>query len=228
MFVKICGITREDDALLAVAMGADAVGFVFAPSKRQIAPSIARDIVKRLPPDILTVGVFRDEAPSRVVDIVNSTGLRAAQLHGHESPEDSRLIRARIPLIFKAFAAGDRGLDRADDFGADALLIDSPIPGSGVPFDWTLAEGLPRGHRVILAGGLTPENVASAISQVGPWGVDVASGVEAERGEPGQKDARKVKAFIDAAKAAVPAERADGPDPAGTTLPYDWMEDDIL
>ncbi|QXC62544.1 phosphoribosylanthranilate isomerase [Aquihabitans sp. G128] len=228
MFVKICGITREDDALLAVAMGADAVGFIFAPSKRQIAPSIARDIVKRLPPEILTVGVFRDEAPARVVDIVNSTGLRAAQLHGHESAESTRLIRARVPLVIKAFPAGDRGLDHAADYGADALLIDSPRPGSGETFDWGLAAQLPPGQRVILAGGLTPENVAAAIGQVGPWGVDVASGVESERGEPGQKDARKVKAFIDAAKAAVPAEHAGALDPAGSVLPYDWMQDDVL
>ncbi|CAN5419467.1 phosphoribosylanthranilate isomerase [soil metagenome] len=226
MFVKICGITREDDALLAVAMGADAVGFVFAPSKRQIAPSIARDIVKRLPPEILTVGVFRDEAPARVVDIVNSTGLRAAQLHGHESAESTRLIRSRVPLVIKAFPAGDRGLDDPDSYGADALLIDSPRPGSGETFDWDLADRLPPGHRIILAGGLTPENVADAIGTVGPWGVDVASGVEAARGEPGQKDARKVKAFIDAAKAAVPRMR--DLDPVGGALPYDWMQDDVL
>ncbi len=224
MFVKICGITREDDALLAVAMGADAVGFIFAPSKRQIAPSIARDIVKRLPPEVLTVGVFRDEAPSRVVEIVNSTGLRAAQLHGHESAESTRLIRSRVPVVIKAFAADDRALARAADFGADALLLDSPHPGSGEVFDWTLAERRAAEHRVILAGGLTPDNVAAAIGQVGPWGVDVATGVEADRGEPGQKDARKVKAFIDAARSAVPAEHA-----AGLALePYDWMDDEVL
>lgn len=225
--MKICGITREDDALLAVAMGADAVGFVFAPSKRQIAPGKARDIVRRLPPDILTVGVFRDEAPSRVIDIVNATGLRAAQLHGHETAEASRLIRASVPLVIKAFAAGDPALDRVDDYGADAILIDSPRPGSGEVFDWTLAEGRPDGRRVILAGGLTPDNVADAIRQVGPWGVDVASGVEAERGEPGQKDARKVKAFIDAARAARPPQEllpTDDLDDASS--PYDWMQDD--
>ena len=88
--MKICGITSEEDALLAVAMGADAVGFIFAPSKRQISPVVARDIAKRLPPEILTVGVFRDEAPKRVVEIINSAGLRAAQLHGHESATTSR------------------------------------------------------------------------------------------------------------------------------------------
>lgn len=224
--MKICGITREDDALLAVAMGADAVGFVFAPSKRQIAPSIARDIVRRLPPEILTVGVFRDEAPSRVIDIVNSAGLRAAQLHGHESAETSRLIRARVPLVIKAFPAGDPGLDHVDDYGADAVLIDSPRPGSGEVFDWSLAEGRPDGRRVILAGGLTPDNVADAIRQVGPWGVDVASGVESDRGEPGQKDARKVKAFVDAARAARPPQEPRPTDDLDGFGPYDWMEDD--
>lgn len=224
--MKICGITREDDALLAVAMGADAVGFVFAPSKRQIAPSIARDIVRRLPPEILTVGVFRDEAPGRVIDIVNTAGLRAAQLHGHESAETTRLVRGRVPLVIKAFPAGDPGLDHVDDYGADAILIDSPRPGSGEVFDWTLAEGRPDGHRVILAGGLTPDNVADAIRQVGPWGVDVASGVEAQRGEPGQKDARKVKAFIDAARAARPPQEPRPTDDLDGFAPYDWMEDD--
>lgn len=226
--MKICGITREDDALLAVAMGADAVGFVFAPSKRQIAPSIARDIVRRLPPEILTVGVFRDEAPGRVIDIVNTAGLRAAQLHGHESAETTRLVRGRVPLVIKAFPAGDPGLDHADDYGADAILIDSPRPGSGEVFDWTLAEGRPDGHRVILAGGLTPDNVADAIRQVGPWGVDVASGVESDRGEPGQKDARKVKAFIDAARAARPPQELRPADDLEGFGPYDWMEDDAL
>ena len=91
VFVKICGITSEEDALLAVAMGADAVGFIFAPSPRQIAPTQARDIVRRLPPEVLTVGVFRDEAPQRVVEIVNTAGLPAAQLHGHETPAEAHV-----------------------------------------------------------------------------------------------------------------------------------------
>ena len=225
MFVKICGITREDDALLAVAMGADAVGFTFAPSKRQIAPSIARDIIRRLPPDVLTVGVFRDEASSRVVEIVNTTGLRAAQLHGHESAETTRWIRERVPFVIKAFAAGDAALERVDEFGADAILLDSPTPGSGKVFDWSLAEGRPDGVRVILAGGLTPANVGEAVRRVRPWGVDVASGVESERGEPGQKDATKVKDFIEAARAAAPpADPEFAPDP-GSGAPYDWMQD---
>lgn len=228
MFVKICGITREDDALLAVAMGADAVGFIFAPSKRQIAPSVARDIVRRLPPEILTVGVFRDEAASRVVEIVNTAGLRAAQLHGHESAETTRWVRERVPYVIRAFAAGDAELDHARSYGADAILMDSPLPGSGEVFDWSLAEGKPDGLRVILAGGLDPGNVGEAVRKVKPWGVDVASGVEADRGDPGQKDARKVRAFIEAARAAAPTGEPEFPPDPDTGAPYDWMQNGTL
>lgn len=218
MFVKICGITNEDDALLAVALGADAVGFVFAPSTRQVTPTVARDIARRLPPEVLTVGVFRDELPERVVDVVTNAGLRAAQLHGHEAPEQTRYVRARVPFVIQAFAAGDPALQRAGDHRADAVLVDAPSPGSGRLFDWSLLEHVPLGLRILLAGGLTPDNVATAIDQVRPWGVDVSTGVEAS---PGRKDARKVKAFIDAARAAAPAPYL-GPD----DTPYDWQEDE--
>lgn len=216
MFVKICGITSEEDALLAVAMGADAVGFVFAPSKRQLAATIARDIAKRLPPEILTVGVFRDEAPKRVVDVIHTAGLRAAQLHGHETPDQTRWVRERVRFVIQGFTAGDPALDHADDYGADAILVDSAIPGSGEVFDWSLAEGAPIGRRVILAGGLTPENVTEAIGRVRPWGVDVATGVEIE---PGRKDARKVRAFILAARAAEPPGYRGDED----ERPFDWQ-----
>lgn len=217
MFVKICGITSEEDALLAVAMGADAVGFVFAPSERQISPARAGDIVKRLPPEVLTVGVFRNELPERVIQLTHGAGLRAAQLHGHETAEEAREVAANVPILIKAFAAGDDGLRRFDEYGAAAVLIDSTAPGSGEVFDWALAEGAPSHRRVILAGGLTPENVADGIARVRPWGVDVATGVEAE---PGRKDPRKVAAFIKAAKAAEPAGYEGSSD-----RPFDWMED---
>lgn len=219
MFVKICGITSEEDALLAIAMGADAVGFVFAPSKRQVAVVQVRDIVRRLPREILTVGVFRDETPGRVVDMVHTAGLRAAQLHGHETADQTLWVKQRVPIVFKAFAAGDPALDRSDDFGADAVLVDSPEPGSGEIFDWSLAEGAPSGRRVILAGGLTPENVGTAVELVRPWGVDVSSGVESDAG-PGHKDARKVRAFVVAARAAEPVGHRGAAD-----LPYDWMDE---
>jgi phosphoribosylanthranilate isomerase len=222
VFVKICGITNEDDALLAVAMGADALGFVFAPSPRQVAAGHVRDIVRRLPPEVLTVGVFRDEAPQRVVEVVQAAGLRGAQLHGHETPDDAAYVKQRVDVLIQAFPAGSDSLRHADDWGADVILLDSPSPGSGRVFDWSLAEGVPLGRRVMLAGGLDPDNVATAIQRVRPWGVDVSSGVEAE---PGRKDPVKVRAFVASAKAAGEALGGDGERQASADL-YDWQEDE--
>ncbi len=217
MFVKICGTTSEEDALLAVAMGADAIGFIFAPSVRQIAPSLAGDIAKRLPSEVLTVGVFRDESPQRVVEIMEATGLRAAQLHGRETPEQAVWVRRRVRTVIKVFSAGDPAVTDAASYGADVLMLDAATPGSGQVFDWRLAEGVPAGQRLLLAGGLGPENVAEAIAKVHPWGVDAASGLERE---PGKKDPRKLRAFIAAAKdAARPAYQGEG------SGPYDWQED---
>ena len=218
MFVKICGTTSEEDALLAVAMGADAVGFIFAPSPRQIAPALAGDIAKRLPPEVLTVGVFRDHSPQRVVEIMEQTGLRAAQLHGRETPEQTVWVRRRIRTVIKVFSAGDAAVADAASYGADVVMLDSAKTGStGQVFDWRLAEGVPAGQRLLLAGGLSPDNVAEAIAQVNPWGVDAASGIERE---PGKKDPRKLRAFIAAAKAAArPAYQGEG------VGPYDWQED---
>ncbi|NNE74184.1 MAG: phosphoribosylanthranilate isomerase [Acidimicrobiales bacterium] len=220
MFIKICGITTVEDALLAVALGADAVGFILAPSKRQIAPQIVRDIARRVPPEVLTVGVFRNEHPDRVVSIVHEAGLGAAQLHGHESAAETTEVGRRVPVLIKAFAAGETALDRLDDYGADMLLIDSPIPGSGETFDWTLAQSIPRDRRVLLAGGLHHENVAEAIRQVRPWGVDVATGVERA---PGEKDPLKLKAFIEEARAVPMVVDPDEPHLPGR--PFDWVHD---
>lgn len=235
MFVKICGITNESDALLAVAMGADAIGFVFAPSPRQIAPQIARDIARRLPPEILTIGVFRDESAQRVVEVVNSMGLRGAQLHGRESPAEARWVSQRVPFTIKAFADGDRLIDKVGEYAVSAVMLDAARPGSGQVFDWSRTAAVPVGTRVILAGGLDPDNVGAAIEQVQPWGVDVSSGVEAA---PGRKDAVRVRHFINNAKAyddpdayedyselgvddlaALAEELADEPDV------FDWEED---
>src|SRR5436190_12300803 len=199
-------------------MGADAVGFVFAPSSRQVAAGFVRDIVRRLPPEVLTVGVFRDESAQRVVDVVNGTGLRAAQLHGLETAEQTAWVRKRVRFVIKGFAAGDPALDRADDFGADAILVDSHAPGSGEVFDWSLAEGAPVNRRVILAGALTPTNVAEAIDAVRPWGVDVSTGVEAG---PGHKDARKVREFVQNARRAAPRPYRGDED----ARPFDWQEE---
>jgi len=218
MFVKIDGITNEDDALLAVAMGADAVGFIFAPSPRQVAAQVVYDITRRLPPEILTVGVFRDDHPLRVVEVAGRAGVKAVQLHGHETPADVGVVRQHIRWVIKAVEAGSADAARAGAFGTDLVLVDSPSGGgSGKVFDWSLAAEVAEGPRLILAGGLTPDNVADAIEQVQPWGVDVSSGVERA---PGKKDALKVKAFVERAKAAAPAPHL-GPD----DVPYDWADD---
>ena len=211
LFVKICGVTSEADALLAVGMGASAVGFTFAPSPRRMAPAAVADIVKRLPHETVTVGVFRDEAPQRVVDIANQIGLRAVQLHGVESAEDTQWISSRVGMTIKAFPAGHRNIDRFDRYGADLLLIDGANPGSGELFDWRLAEGVVDPRRLIVSGGLTPENVGSAIAHLGPWGVDVATGVEAS---PGVKDPGRLREFIGAAHAAWAAQVNARSDPA--------------
>jgi phosphoribosylanthranilate isomerase len=223
MWVKICGITSEEDALLAVALGADAVGFIFAPSPRQMSPAAVHAIARRLPPEILTVGVFRDEMPQKVVDTVNKAGLRAAQLHGNESREDCGYVSVRVPIVMKVFAAGDGRLARASEYGADIIMIDAESPGSGKVFDWRLAEGAPKGRRLVLAGGLDPSNVADAIRTVHPWGVDVATGVESS---PGKKDPGKVRAFIQAARAAEPEPYEPSLD--GEAGPFDWQEETNL
>ncbi len=234
IFIKICGITSEADALLAVGLGADAVGFIFAPSPRQVSVSTVADIVKRLPHEVLTVGVFRDEAPARVVEMANQIGLGAVQLHGHESAEDTRWVAERVPLTIRAFPAGDRTVSRFDSFGADWLLIDGASPGSGEVFDWRLAEGVVDPSRMLVSGGLRAENVAQAIAHLHPMGVDVSSGVEAQ---PGRKDPHKLGAFITAARqAASDLEGAHRRDTPGLRLvangdaddepegPYDWND----
>jgi phosphoribosylanthranilate isomerase len=231
MFVKICGITNEDDALLATALDADALGFVFAPSPRQVHPEVARDIVRRLPREIHTIGVFRNERPERIVEIVNRAGLHGVQMHGHEPPAEVEWVRKRVQFVIRAYSAGDSALAEASQSAADIILVDSPDPGSGKVFDWRLAEGAPRGKRILLAGGLTPENVGEAIKLVRPWGVDVSTGVEQK---PGRKDPAKLRRFVEAAREAG-AEVSDGAaahaidltveDIAGVTRPWDWQID---
>lgn len=214
MFVKICGITNEDDALLSVAMGADAVGFIFAPSTRQVSAQVAYDITRRLPAEILTVGVFRNELPARVIEIAHKAGVKAVQLHGRETAEQTKEVAKQIRWVIKAFGSNDENLPRADQYGTDMILMDAPEPGSGRVFDWSLAGDAPDSVKLILAGGLNPENVAAAVTEVQPWGVDVASGVERS---PGKKDAIAVKRFIENARAhaATPYVGADD-------IPYDW------
>jgi phosphoribosylanthranilate isomerase len=221
-FVKICGVTSEADALLAVSLGASAIGFIFAPSPRQVSAQLAGDIAKRLPEHVLTVGVFRNEAPQRVVEAVHAAGLGGAQLHGQETAEETMWVRKRLPVVIKAFHAGERAIARFEDFGADYLLVDGENPGSGEVFDWRLAEGVANHHRLIVSGGLRPDNVVQAVAHLRPAGVDVDSGVEAA---PGRKDPMLLRAFIaNARQAAVDASLRNAPDESITGEPYDWRD----
>lgn len=220
LFVKICGITSVEDALFAAAMGADAVGLLFAASSRRVTRNQAQEIVRRLPPEILSVGVFRDERPQTVVEIANTIGLRVVQLHGHESAEETRWVAERVPAVIRAFAGSDPALDRFEEYGDVRLLVDSPVPGSGEVFDWAVLERVPSRPGFILAGGLDPDNVGRAVSEVRPWGVDVSSGVEAR---PGVKDSRKVRSFIRAARAA--HRDANGDTVFDDDELYDWAHD---
>lgn len=203
VFVKICGITSATDARAAVDAGADAIGVIFAPSRRLVDVDEAREIVAAVPDDVLVVGVFRDHLVREVLEIVDAVGLRAAQLHGSETPRTSQAVHAAVPVLIRALPAGDPSLTEIDQHGADIVLLDAPTPGAGVAFDWSLVGDLTRRHRVLLAGGLRPDTVADAVRTVQPWGVDVASGVETS---PGRKDHDAVRAFVAAAKAAAPAD----------------------
>ena len=156
--------------------------------------------MRELPQGTVAVGVFRDEHPDRVLETVRHARLLGVQLHGHETPAEAAVVRRHVPFLVKAFSVDDPALGRVDDYGVDAVLLDSTTPGSGVAFDWELARPWVEDRRVILAGGLTPDNVADAVERVRPWGVDVASGVEAS---PGRKDPVKVRRFVAAATAAL-------------------------
>ncbi len=224
LFVKICGITSEADALLSVSLGASAVGFMFAPSPRQVSVRLAGDIAKRLPEQVLTVGVFRNEAPQRVVETVHAAGLNAAQLHGHESAEETKWVRSRVGTVIKAFKAGERAIGRFEEFGADFLLVDGENPGSGQVFDWRLAEGVADHHRLIVCGGLRPENVGPAVRSLRPAGVDVSTGVETA---PGRKDPLLLRDFIGNARRAhaeVSARDRSEDDADSDEEPYDWRD----
>jgi phosphoribosylanthranilate isomerase len=197
--IKICGLMSAADALAAVEAGADALGFVFAPSPRQVSPETARDIIQSLPPFVTTVGVLVNRPAEEVENIVRECGLDLVQLHGRESPAYCAGFQGRAVKVLSM----DQGIDM-DTIAAygpvtRALLLDSGRGGTGRTFNWrTLPVGLDR-DRLILAGGLNPDNVGTAIKTIGPWAVDVSSGVESA---PGRKDIKKVKAFIEQVREA--------------------------
>ncbi len=203
MIIKICGITRAEDAEAAVRHGATAVGFVFWPkSPRYVAPEAARAIIERLPPHVLRVGVFVDARLDEARRQVATSGVNVAQLHGQELPEYAAALECSV---WKAMDVD--GCTSDEQWTPDVpILLDAIDPvargGTGLRVDWTRASACARRRRVILAGGLTPENVQAAVDAVHPGGVDVSSGVERT---PGIKDEAKIERFIGAARRAFAA-----------------------
>ncbi|MBF5042230.1 phosphoribosylanthranilate isomerase [Simulacricoccus sp. 17bor-14] len=199
--VKVCGVTRLEDAQDAWEAGADALGLNFcARSPRCVSPEAAAALARTRPPFGSVVGVFVDEAPARIRALVAQCGLGAVQLHGEEPPEQCRGYG--VPVIKAVRVRGPADVARARAYvGAGdvrALLLDGASPGQGVGFDWALLEPLRGcGLPLLVAGGLTPQNVEAAVRATRPYGVDVASGVERA---PGLKDPRAVRAFVRAAQ----------------------------
>jgi phosphoribosylanthranilate isomerase len=200
--VKICGITCLEDALMAVEAGADALGVMFyPPSPRSVRPDVVRRIVEQLPPFVARVGVFVNADETHIRLTIREAGIDTIQLHGKEPVE---LCQSLAPLpVMKAFRMeGPGSLNALTPYTGCAWLLDSYVAGvfggTGQTFNWDLAcEAVRRGGKVVLAGGLTPDNVARAVAAVSPYGVDVSSGVETS---PGKKDPDKVRAFVQAAK----------------------------
>ena len=246
MWIKICGNTNLDDAQLAASLGADALGFIFAPSKRRVTPAQVAAITPHLPPTVERVGVFQGHTVAEIAAIVSQAGLTGVQLHdaaassfgGPGHPENGSIaqqlrhalgdrIRVIQSLHWSVVPGSTPGANLLEEDPAanlqsvkinqqvaslasaaavDCVLIDSRVGaatgGTGIPFDWSAARsvfsGKPAHDRLILAGGLDPENVAQAIQMLRPWGVDAVSGVEASAG---RKDAKKLAAFIENARA---------------------------
>jgi phosphoribosylanthranilate isomerase len=210
-WVKICGTTNLEDARSSLAAGADALGFIFAPSPRRVTPEQAGKMVAALPGGIETVGVFVNETEKGVVDTVRHAGLSAVQLHGDEPADFAHNLKTQLPAVKVLLAVPFASLrERASAAKAardaiDALVVDgAPVHlrgGAGISFDWAeantvLAELGPM--KVVVAGGLTPDNVVESIRALHPWGVDVVSGVELS---PGKKDPEKLVAFVRAVRA---------------------------
>jgi phosphoribosylanthranilate isomerase len=202
VIVKICGITREEDARAAADEGAAALGFIFArESPRAIGPDAAGRIIATLPPFVTPVGVFVNAPREEILAMIRRTGIRCLQLHGEESPSDT--LGYPVPVI-KAFRVGE-SFDPSilGAYALPAYLLDASVPGmrggTGKTFDWSRAEGAFRYGRIMLGGGITPENVALASRTVHPYAFDVSSGVESS---PGVKDRKKIRALFESLRNA--------------------------
>jgi phosphoribosylanthranilate isomerase len=199
MKVKICGLRNEQDALFAAKNGADAIGFVFAESKREISPLAARKIISKLPKETKKVGVFVNPSKELIHEIVETTGIDYVQLHGNETPEFCHSIP--YPVIKALSIQSKEDLQKIHEYSCDFVLLDGPKGkyhgGNGISFDWSMLSTFDFKHKkVILAGGLNPENVKAAIANTSVFMVDVSSGVETD----GEKDLTKIKDFLTAVK----------------------------
>jgi phosphoribosylanthranilate isomerase len=201
--IKICGITNEEDGLAASHLGADAIGFVFAASPRQVSAERAREIIATLPPLVQRVGVFVDEDPEKVASIAEFCRLDVLQLHGSESVAYCRRFERRVIKAVRVGSGAD--LDDISQYSnaVDALLLDTYVAnqhgGTGKTFDWNLAVEAKQYGRIVLAGGLNPDNVEEAVRMVRPYAVDASSGLEQK---PGIKDHGKLAQFIERATEA--------------------------
>ena len=198
MLVKICGITRADDALAAVAAGASAIGFVFWPdSPRVVDPYRARAIRAALPPFVTAVGVFVNQPLDYVSGVASLVRLGAVQLHGDETPRYASQLSTPIVKALPLNTLGERDLAAWPDETIVLLDVHDPVKrgGTGRTIDWDAAAAISARRRIVLAGGLTPDNVADAVGRVRPFGIDVSSGVEVS---PGIKDHRRVRALFEA------------------------------
>ncbi|MCM3734849.1 phosphoribosylanthranilate isomerase [Bacillus cytotoxicus] len=198
MKVKICGITDTRTAKLACEYGADAIGFVFAKSKREITPDRAKQIIEELPANVMKVGVFVNESIEVIQNIAERCRLTHVQLHGDE--QNYYIERLNIPSIKAIGVSSREDIERAKEYETDFILLDSPKEqfhgGNGKTFSWELLQANPIEKKCILAGGLNLENITYAIEMVQPYMVDVSSGVETN----GKKDIEKIKQFIRKAK----------------------------
>lgn len=198
--VKVCGITNSDDAFRAVELGVDALGFIFYKgSKRFIDPRDAYPIISSLPPFVSSVGVFVNQGPDEIREAVETSGVNTVQLHGDETPEFCAMLPYKL---IKAVRVKDTlNTEEVELYPVLAILFDKHTDemygGTGTSFDWGVLKGIAISKKVILSGGLTPENVSRAIETVRPYGVDVSTGVE---DSPGKKNHMKMRKFIEAVK----------------------------
>jgi len=212
VWIKICGLTNLEDAKLAASLEADALGFIFAPSKRRVSPEKVRAIIAALPPEVEKIGVFIDEEKAKVWKIATFCGLTGLQFHGSESPDYCQEFKNKNYQVIKAFRVNEnKGWDEVTPYirqgAVNRILLDTFVPGqpggTGKTFPW---EQVPKvrqswgGIPVIIAGGLKSDNVFKAIKEGKPSGIDVSSGVEKE---PGIKDGEKLKVFMERARKAV-------------------------